>query len=173
VELLARANATGDSPPPGEGDNRDLANHLIGESVWDSSDLFGDNITKKKENKLRIGYQNIGGLSFNSESVKDDIIRQGINTFEFDIFGMSETNIEWRLIPEHHKLYFRTKYWWESSHVSHASNVTLAPVTRKQFGGVALFRVGPSKHRVAGKGIDKSLLGRWCWTLYREKKIIK
>jgi hypothetical protein len=34
---------------------------------------------------------------------------------------------------------------------------------------VALFSVGPSVHRVAGKGIDKSLLGRWCWTLYRGK----
>jgi hypothetical protein len=47
VDLLAWVNATGESPPPGEGDNRDPANHPIGESVWDHSDLFGDNITKK------------------------------------------------------------------------------------------------------------------------------
>jgi hypothetical protein len=104
-----------------------------------------------------------------ANSIKDDIIRQRINAWEFDIFGLSETNVDWRLIPEQHKLFFRTKSWWENTHTSHAHNVALPPVSRKQFGGVALFSTGPSVHRIIGKGVDRSLLGRWSWTLYRGK----
>jgi hypothetical protein len=42
-------------------------------------------------------------------------------------------------------------------------------VARKQFGGVALFSLGSTAHRVIAKGLDRTLLGRWCWTLYRGK----
>jgi hypothetical protein len=137
--------------------------------VWDEKDFFGDQIIKKRQNTLRFGYQNIGGMSFNSNSIKDDIIRQGITAWEFDIVGLSETNVDWRLIPEEHKLYFRTKPWWDTIHILQAFNVANPPVSRKQFGGEALFSLGASAHRVAAKGMEKTLLGHWCWTLYKGK----
>jgi hypothetical protein len=153
VGLLARVNDPGDHPSLEE-DFRDLYRTSTGEVIWNTMDLFGDSITKKKDQVLRIGYQNIGGFSFTSNSIKDDIFRQGLNAFEFDIFGVSKTNVDWHLLPDQHKLYFRTKYWWETRHVSQASNITLPSVTWKQFGGVALFSIGPSVYRVVGKGVS-------------------
>jgi hypothetical protein len=167
--LLVRVNVTDNRPLASQEDTTDPQGYSASEAVWDERDLFGDTIYKKQNQILRIGYQNIGGLPFSANSIKDDIIRQGINAWEFDIFGLSETNVIWRLIPEQHKLFFRTKSWWENTHISHAHNVALPPVSRKQFGGVALFSTGPSVRRIIGKGVDKSLLGHWSWTLYHGK----
>jgi hypothetical protein len=87
---------------------------------------------------------------------KDDIIRTGITTYEFDIFGFAETNTDWRLLPEQHKLYFRTKEWWESVHISYGHNCTNKPTTPHQWGGTALFIIDKSAHRVGGKGADET-----------------
>jgi hypothetical protein len=118
---------------------------------------------------LRIGFQNIGGFSVLSNSSKDDILRYGVNLWEFDIFGMVELNVDWRLVPEHDRLYFHTKSWWETVHISASHNITSPPGLRKQFGGTALFSLGDLAHRVIGKGSNPALLGRWSWTLYRGK----
>jgi hypothetical protein len=47
---------------------------------------FGDKITKKSNNTLRIGFQNIGGIPTQKNKHKDDIIRLGIGKLEFDIW---------------------------------------------------------------------------------------
>ena len=47
-------------------------------------------ITKKDPNILRVGLENIGGFSTELNKLKDDIIRCGIITWEFDIFGFAE-----------------------------------------------------------------------------------
>jgi hypothetical protein len=132
-----------------------------------SNDIFGDTLTKKKRNTLRIGFQNIGGFTLKRHKLKDDLIRRGINKYDFDIFGMAETNTNWRLCPEQDKLYFRTKEWWDSVHLSHSHNCTSRPTAPHQWGGTALFSLNKSSHRVIGKGADETKLGRWCWTLYR------
>jgi hypothetical protein len=82
-------------------------------------------------------------------------------------FGMAETNIDWRLASEHEKLHFRTRDWWESSHISYSFNCTNVPIKKHQHGGTALFSINKSAHRVCGKGVDPSLLGWWCWTRYK------
>jgi hypothetical protein len=130
----------------------------------DYGDFFGDFITKKEENVLRIGFQNIGGFPTDKGKHKEGILRHGITKWEFDIFGCAETNIDWRLVPEENKLVFRTKGWWETLHLSWAFNSTMQPVTPRQFGGTALFSIGPAAHRVVEKGSDASNLGRWTWT---------
>ena len=82
---------------------------------------------------------------------------------------MAETNVDWRIVKEEDKLYFRTKEWWESLHLSWTHNSTQKPITARQFGGTAVFSIGPAAHRVADKGADTSNLGRWSWTRYRGK----
>jgi len=80
---------------------------------------------------------------------------------------MVETNIDWRLASEHEKLYFRTREWWESSHISYSYNCTDIPIKKHQHGGTALFSTNQSAHQVHCKGVDPSMLGRWCWTKYK------
>jgi len=59
---------------------------------------FGDNIYVRQENILRIGFQNAGGFPTQKGKAKEDNIRQGILKWDFDIFGMVETNLDWRLL---------------------------------------------------------------------------
>jgi hypothetical protein len=135
----------------------------------DYGDIFGDFITRKEENILRIGFQNIGGFPIDRGKHKEGIIRKGITRWEFDVFGLAETNVDWRIVREEDKLYFRTKEWWESLHLSWTHNSTQKPITTRQFGGTAIFSMGPAAHRVVDKGADPSNLGRWTWTRYRGK----
>lgn len=124
---------------------------------------------KKEKNVLRISFQNKGGFPIDRGKHKEGIIRKGITKWEFDVFGFVETNVDWQLVPEENKLFFCTKEWWESLHLSWMHNSTQKPVTARQFGGTALFGIGPAAHRVAEKGADTTNLGRWSWTRYRGK----
>jgi hypothetical protein len=56
---------------------------------------FGDVVTKKRDNILRIGFINIGGLSISPLKQKNDLLRQGIDAAELDICGLAELNMDW------------------------------------------------------------------------------
>jgi hypothetical protein len=47
------------------------------------------------QRKLLTILQNIGGFSPPSKMLKDEIIRNVVSTWEFDIMGFAETNIDW------------------------------------------------------------------------------
>jgi hypothetical protein len=128
---------------------------------------FGDFITTKQDNILRIGFQNIGGFPKNRTKFKEEIIRQGLCKWEFNVFSMAEMNLDWRMCQEVNKIPFRTKEWWEHQHVSWSHNTTSPPLKAHQFGGTALFSVNHAAHRVIAKGWDPSKLSRWSWTRYR------
>jgi hypothetical protein len=83
--------------------------------------------------------------------------------------GFAEMNIDWRLVPEEAKLYYRTKEWWESVHISYNYNNRTNPNLVKQFGGTAVFSLNKAVHRVESKGGDPLNLGRWSWTRFHGK----
>ena len=128
-------------------------------------------ITKKNKQKniLRIGFQNIGGFPVKKSKIKEDIIRQGLIKWDFDIFGAVETNLDWRLCREEDKLPLRTNSWWEHQYVSWSFNSTAAPLEPRQYGGTVVFSNNQAAHRAISKGGDKSDLGRWSWTRYKGK----
>jgi hypothetical protein len=82
---------------------------------------FGD---KNNKDSLRIGFQNVGGFPSNKFKLKEEVLRRGLVKWDFDIFGMVETNIDWRLMKVSDRLPLRTKEWWDSQHVSWAHNTT-------------------------------------------------
>jgi len=69
--------------------------------------------------------------------------------------GLYKTNTDWRLLDEKHRLYSRTKGWWESLHISQAYNCTMAPIQWQQWGGTALFSLNWAAHRVVERSIDE------------------
>jgi hypothetical protein len=73
---------------------------------------FRDVVSLKKENVLRIGFQNIGGFPKCRTKFKEEILRQGLCKLEFDVFGMAETNLDWRMCQGENKIPFRTQEWW-------------------------------------------------------------
>jgi hypothetical protein len=132
-----------------------------------SKEDFGDNICVKKKNVLRCGFLNIGGLTTQGNSLKDDLLRKGINVYNFDVFGVAETNVDWQLLGEQDRLYMRTKEWWETSHLNFTHNRVSPPLDKCQWGGSALFSLNQAAHRVVDKGWDPTNMGRWCWTKFR------
>jgi hypothetical protein len=101
--------------------------------------------------------------------IKEDFIRLGLSNWEFGVFGIAETNLDWRLLNEENKLWSCTHEWWEHLHISYSHNITSQAVTEKQYGGTALFTINDIAHSVAEKGCDSSGLGRWSWTKLRGK----
>jgi hypothetical protein len=128
---------------------------------------FGDVISCKQNNIVRLGFQNVGGFPAQRRKIKEDIIRLGLHKWEFDIFGFAETNVDWRTLKEEEKLPFRTSEWWDTQHVSWSHNRTCPPRQTRQFGGTALFSINQAAHRAIEKGWDKSNLGRWTWTRFQ------
>jgi len=83
-------------------------------------DTFGDIIPNNSPNTLRIGFQNIGGFPLDITKLKEDIICTGFTTWSFDVFGTVEMRIDWQLMPKDHKLYYQTKEWWDTLHLSYS-----------------------------------------------------
>ncbi len=122
---------------------------------------------KKLEHLLQIGFMNISGLRANLSSKKEDDLRRGVSALEFDIFGLAETNTDWRSVEEDSRLHAKTRGWWETTHINFAHNRSSPTSGKHQWGGTALFSINEAAHRVLDKGIDDSNLGRWCWTRYK------
>jgi hypothetical protein len=80
--------------------------------------------------------------------------------WEFDVFGMVKTNLDWRLVQEDEKPYARIKEWWDTLHLSWTHNTTMAPQAVKQFRGSEIFSIGNTASRVIDKGMDSMKLGR-------------
>jgi hypothetical protein len=72
--LLDWVNDTESSPPAWQEDHEAPTGAPSTPTVCDEKDFFGDSLPKKQTNILHIGYQNIGGMSFQSNSIKDDVI---------------------------------------------------------------------------------------------------
>jgi hypothetical protein len=53
---------------------------------------FGDAMVPLNNSHLRIGFQNIGGLSCNSTE-QDKLLQQFIQSNSFDVFGISKVNL--------------------------------------------------------------------------------
>jgi hypothetical protein len=96
-ELLATVNTLDVSSSAASGNTEDSRGPHIGDLY---TGCFGDVITNKSSNTLRIGFQNVGGFPINKGKIKEDNTRMGLTKWEFDIFGCAETNLDWRILPE-------------------------------------------------------------------------
>ena len=56
----------------------------------DSRDTYGDKLCKRKyNNNLRVIFQNINGFGTTDKSKKDELIKEFIEQYKIDIYGMS------------------------------------------------------------------------------------
>jgi hypothetical protein len=112
---------------------------------------------------------NISGLRANNNSNKDDNLRRGISALEFNIFGLAETNTDWRSVEEDSRLHAKTRGWWETTHINFVHNQFTHTRGKHQWGGggTALLSINKAAHQVLDKRMDKPNLGCWCWTRYK------
>ena len=143
---------------------------LEGTSEEDTLDItyWGTALTAQKDPKhCRIGFVNINGLGLSSTNNKNQEFYSFITHYDFDIFGMAETNVNWQAVPISDRLHERSRSWWPLRHVSYSylrQDQALRD-TRHQFGGTAVWTRNSMVHRVAFSGKDS--YGRWAWTRLR------
>ena len=102
---------------------------------------------------------------------KNSMIWQWITMYDFDVVGLSECNVYWPHIPIHQRLPERTLGWFETLRLSIGFLQAWKEIsTPYQVGGVMLWSLNKTAHRVIEKGNDFRGLGRWSWTTYRGKQ---
>ena len=139
------------------------------------SDLctWGDIMGKKSDSNVRMAFQNINGFINTNDDHKAEIIREFLNQFEIDIFGMTEMNCNWRLTPKHLNVTELTRGWFEHQHLTYAYNTRDRICRVYQPGGTAILSRGEMSLRTLRSGRDSRGLGRWSWTLFRGKNQLK
>lgn len=124
--------------------------------------------TFKDDNTMRLLSVNINGLQQEKWKVKNDLLRHFLKTYDFDIMGLQETNLNWHMLQAKDQWEERTIGWWEGGHTTIMAHNTqeMAP-SAAQRGGTMLISINKPKSRILECGKDPSGLGRWVWTKYR------
>jgi len=117
---------------------------------------------------LRIMFQNVGGFSKDDEMrIKLATLRRTIGDRQTDIFGFTEANTCWDVVPENQRLAHQTRGWWENSQWSLSHNRLEKDNLAHQPGGTGIVCINQVAHKTLKPGDDPSGLGRWCWTRIR------
>jgi hypothetical protein len=127
---------------------------------------WGDIISGKGADTLRIGLQNFGGFTTKFDDPVDESFREWITTELFDIYGVPEVGLYWPKVPAKLQLRERLREWWEpgTSHLVDASNrhaiSTRIQRRARQWGGVMQLSKEHAAARVIESGRDPLGLGR-------------
>jgi len=117
---------------------------------------------------LRIMFQNVGGFSKEDEmGIKLAAQRQTIGDQQMDIYGFTEANTCWDVVPDNQRLPHQMRGWWENSQWSLSHNRLENDNMVYQPGGTSIVCVNQVAHKTLKPGNDQSGLGRWCWTRIR------
>jgi len=117
---------------------------------------------------MRIGFLNLRGFPTHASS-KAGQLRQFINQYQFNIFGYSELNTNWSVVPATQRPFELFRRWLGPSHTSIAFNIHQSHGPRFVSGGAGLTTLGETTSRVLESGSDPTGLGRWTWQSLRGK----
>lgn len=138
--------------------------------VIQNNEEWGDPFnTNKDEDVFRIGLRNINGMPIDANQLKNYEIFSDIRTGNFDIFGITETNLAWHTLNEADRLNERLRGKLEFMRFSHSYNKDFNITDKLQYGGTMLISQGSSSGRVIATGQDPCQLGRWSWMTFRGK----
>jgi exonuclease III len=116
---------------------------------------------KKEEGVVRIGFNNINGLSTSVTDNRNSEAYGFIKEGDFDIFGMAETNIHWHNSKTQPKdLMFG---WFRRLHITYKYYKEYPCQSNYQVGGVLQLSMGDITCRIKEHGGDNSGQGRWTW----------
>ena len=121
----------------------------------------------KSDSTFRVGFRNINSLPMQATDIKNDIIIRDIRQYNFDVFGMAETNVAWQHVPQRDRVYDRFKGKLEFSKFVSSNNKDPEFIDKQQSGGTLTMCHGHACARVMDCGRDNSILGRWSWLRLR------
>ena len=140
---------------------------INGQDTISGSESYGDEIKRKRDNILRVGFININGVPGYNEHCKNQEIYEAISRMDPCIIGMTEMNRCWKHVHHGHRWNERIRGWWENYRSNISYNYKDCNNTSYQPGGNILLSIGKPTFRIIAQGSDKKGLGRWCWTRYR------
>jgi hypothetical protein len=94
----------------------------------------------KIDDTLCLGFQNLGGLPQFPSHHKNHLFRSFLSKYNFDIFGVAETNLNWSLLPAESQCQERIHNTWAKTHFSLAYNRTNNKRNPQQNKGQSLFQ---------------------------------
>ena len=160
VEIVTNASKHANGIPTSQQDTSHLA------------EAQGNIINTKTEKTFRIGFININGLTHTARNPKNAQIKNLLETYEFDHFGMAETNCNWAHMETEDKWYERARKLWKKSKSKVVNNNKDISKEIKQPGGVVHITIGDAISGVIDSGGDTAL-GRWTWATFNGKQNIK
>jgi hypothetical protein len=147
------------SVPPGSAYNKQL--------------LYGDPISVKTDDILRLGFQNFNGLTGRNNDPVDVSLRQWIMKWDFDVFGLSEVNMYWPQVRKELKFLERVNSWFNPLQTralcAYNKNEIRKHRSVRLYGGTAQILRGNAALRQVDRDEDPSGLGRWVRQKYMGK----
>ena len=133
----------------------------------DRTSHYGNKLAElRDDDSILFTFLNVNGLPQHTTKHKNRSIRNFINYYNIDLFGISEVNLNWSLLPTKDQLQERTLGWWEDSRVSMAYNTEDEATQAYQPGGCLQITRNKMVHCWVEHGKDPSGLGRWTWSKY-------
>ena len=87
---------------------------------------------EKSDSAFRIGFRNINSLPVQATDIKNDLVIQDIREYNFDVFGLAETNLAWQNLPQRDRVYDRFKNKLEFSKFVSSNNKDPEYLDRQQ-----------------------------------------
>jgi hypothetical protein len=128
----------------------------------------GTPIKKKKDGSVRIGFNNINGMGTRKTDARNSELHGFISSGDYDIFGMTETNVNWKKNGEH--IRDITYGWFRRMGLCYEYYREYPCSSNFQVGGVAQMAIGEITGRIIKYGGDETGQGRWTWQTFKGKK---
>ena len=126
--------------------------------------IYGDELEATLEHddeSLLLLNLNLNGLVKDNWKAKNDMLRDFLKKYDFDIMVFQETNLNWSVMPPKDQWDERTFGWWKGGHTtSKAHNTADILSSISQPGGCMVTSVNRAKHKATKCGVDERGLGR-------------
>ena len=126
--------------------------------------IFGDYLVEKKENEVRIGFQNFNRMSGKHNDPADASLKSWITENNFDVFGILEVNLFWPKVSRSLQFHDQISAWWQpgqhQSVVAYNRNEKRKLRSILHYGGTAQISRENASLRIQASGEDPRGLGR-------------
>ena len=127
-----------------------------------SNDYYGDPLGPKASGHLRILLQNPNKISAQNDFVDFQYICQRMLAHDVDIFGLSESGVDWKQgYPRNKCNQIMRDFWPHSRLIGSTSDIPSKEVV--QFGGTCTVVTDKWTGRIESSGSDPQGLGRWSY----------
>ncbi len=127
-----------------------------------ANDYYGNPLGPKAEGHMRILLQNPNKISAQNDFVDFQYICQRMLAHDVDIFGLSETGIDWKQGYPRNRCVNIMKDFWPHSRLVGSTSDTLSE-TVVQYGGTCTAVTGKWTGRIESSGSDPHGMGRWSY----------